>query len=261
MQKPAPPPSASASQPPPPPPLTKDKSSSNSKIFWSAQAVFGSVVIFIAGYWYAARQNATLKNALGDVTLLPSVMGIKQQESNQPSYGTTKDYEDAIEALKKMIRRRGLSLEDRISTDADDLEEHGISSWSYHEERRPTVVVWAETTEEIQEIMLIARQYKVPITPYSGATSLEGHFSAVGRPLSSAKLPLLTIAAIWRYFIGHVEDGPDYSRVGSRWRRHCSSWGQMGGSQCAFGREEDSAILSAGSGTRCYDWGDGGDGM
>ena len=109
---------------------------------------------------------------------MPSVMGIKQQEANQPSYGTTKDYEAAIEALKKMIRRRGLSLDDRISTDPDDLEAHGISSWSYHEERRPTVVVWAETTEEIQEIMLIARQYKVPITPYSGATSLEGHFSA-----------------------------------------------------------------------------------
>lgn len=29
-------------------------------------------------------------------------------------------------------------------------------------------------------IVDIARKYRVPVTPYSGATSLEGHFSGVG---------------------------------------------------------------------------------
>ena len=119
---------------------------------------------------------------MSDVTLVPSAIGIKRQEAKQPSYGTTKDYEKAIEALKVLVRRKGLSIEDRISTDPEDLESHGISDWSYHEEKRPTVVVWVENTEEVQEVMLIARQYKVPITPYGGATSLEGHFSSASSP-------------------------------------------------------------------------------
>jgi D-lactate dehydrogenase (cytochrome) len=68
---------------------------------------------------------------------------------------------------------------DKVSTDAADLESHGISDWSYHEEKRPTVVVWVESTEEVVEIVKIATRWRVPITPFSGGTSLEGHFSSV----------------------------------------------------------------------------------
>ena len=43
----------------------------------------------------------------------------------------------------------------------------------------PSVVVYPSTTEEVAVIVKIATKYKVPITVYSGATSLEGHYRAV----------------------------------------------------------------------------------
>jgi FAD/FMN-containing dehydrogenase len=39
-----------------------------------------------------------------------------------------------------------------------------------------TVVVYPETTEDVVRVVKIANKYRMPIVPYSGATSLEGHF-------------------------------------------------------------------------------------
>jgi hypothetical protein len=43
----------------------------------------------------------------------------------------------------------------------------------------PSVVVYPASTEDVVKIVRIATTYKVPITVYSGATSLEGHYRAV----------------------------------------------------------------------------------
>lgn len=42
-----------------------------------------------------------------------------------------------------------------------------------------TVVVHPESTEDVVKIVKIAAKYKMPVTPYSGGTSLEGNFRAV----------------------------------------------------------------------------------
>lgn len=38
-----------------------------------------------------------------------------------------------------------------------------------------------KSTEDVVKIVNLARKHRVPIIPYSGATSLEGHFSGVSR--------------------------------------------------------------------------------
>jgi D-lactate dehydrogenase (cytochrome) len=83
----------------------------------------------------------------------------------------------AIEEINSIWE--GIGKGDKVSIDESDLTSHGISDWSYHEEKRPSVVVWVENTEEVQEIVRIATKFRVPITPFSGGTSLEGHFSSV----------------------------------------------------------------------------------
>lgn len=110
-------------------------------------------------------------------TLIDSAKAKEYQLANQPTYGSTKDYLAAINEITELFKRSG--KEEKVSTDESDLESHGISDWSYHEEKRPTVVVWVESTEEVQEVVKIATKYRVPITPFSGGTSLEGHFSSV----------------------------------------------------------------------------------
>lgn len=110
-------------------------------------------------------------------TVIDSRRAKELQLANQPSYGSHSDYESAIKDLQELWRMKGKS--DKISTDEDDLQTHGISEWSYHEAERPTVVVWVESTEEVRQVVRIATKWKVPITPFSGGTSLEGHFSSV----------------------------------------------------------------------------------
>jgi D-lactate dehydrogenase (cytochrome) len=109
--------------------------------------------------------------------LLTSEVGIELQDKFQPRYGSADDYRAAIKEIKHLFKVRG--KEDRVSEDEDDLSSHGISDWSYHGAELPTVVVWVDSTAEVQDIVRIANKYKVPITPFSGGTSLEGHFSSV----------------------------------------------------------------------------------
>lgn len=42
-----------------------------------------------------------------------------------------------------------------------------------------SVVVYPESTEDVVKIVKIATKYRTPITAYSGATSLEGHYRGV----------------------------------------------------------------------------------
>ncbi|KIP10308.1 hypothetical protein PHLGIDRAFT_101421 [Phlebiopsis gigantea 11061_1 CR5-6] len=64
-----------------------------------------------------------------------------------------------------------------VSTDPDALKTYGSSPNSYHPESPHSVVVHATSTEDVVKIVNVARKYRIPVVAYSGATSLEGHFS------------------------------------------------------------------------------------
>jgi D-lactate dehydrogenase (cytochrome) len=59
------------------------------------------------------------------------------------------------------------------------LESYGFSANSYHPASPHSIVVKVFSTEDVVCVVKIARKHKVPITPYSGGTSLEGHFGGV----------------------------------------------------------------------------------
>ena len=97
------------------------------------------------------------------------------------TYGTPDDVLKAIEELR-------LAFPDkyRVSTDPNVLTLHGSSENSYHPSSSHSVVVQAKSTEDVVKIVNISRKYRIPIIPYSGATSLEGHFSGVGLVLHAS---------------------------------------------------------------------------
>jgi D-lactate dehydrogenase (cytochrome) len=71
--------------------------------------------------------------------------------------------------------------EERVSTLESDREHHAGSEWSTHISEKgqiPFMVVFPETTDEVSNIMKICHSRKIPVTAYSGGTSLEGHFAA-----------------------------------------------------------------------------------
>ncbi|RPD67564.1 hypothetical protein L226DRAFT_529891 [Lentinus tigrinus ALCF2SS1-7] len=88
-------------------------------------------------------------------------------------YGSPEDFEHAIEELRRLFPGEGA-----VTTDVEDLEEHGYSENDYHPGRRPSVVVYPKSTEDVVKIVKTAVKYRMPVIPYSGATSIEGQFRA-----------------------------------------------------------------------------------
>lgn len=70
---------------------------------------------------------------------------------------------------------------ENVSTNESDLQYHSGSDWSSYtakDNEKPFLIVLPSTTEEVSEVVKICHERKIPITAYSGGTSLEGHFSA-----------------------------------------------------------------------------------
>src|SRR3989442_1817449 len=69
-------------------------------------------------------------------------------------------------------------LGERVSTSAAVREHHGKDE-SYFPYALPYAVVFAETTEEVRDVVNICRRHRVPMIPFGVGTSLEGHILAV----------------------------------------------------------------------------------
>ena len=66
---------------------------------------------------------------------------------------------------------------DRVSTAHAVREQHG-KDISFHEAHLPDAVVFAESAEEVQQIVQLCARHKTPIIAFGIGTSLEGHISA-----------------------------------------------------------------------------------
>jgi D-lactate dehydrogenase (cytochrome) len=69
---------------------------------------------------------------------------------------------------------RGIVGIERISIGESVLDLHGKDE-SFHPKRRPDVVVWPLSSEEISQILKIADERRIPVTPWGAGTSLEGN--------------------------------------------------------------------------------------
>ncbi|KAG5643739.1 hypothetical protein DXG03_009731, partial [Asterophora parasitica] len=86
---------------------------------------------------------------------------VQPGSAHEQQFGTPDDFQQAIKDLKQAFPGS-----DTVSTDAEDLRIHGFSDYDY----RP---------EDVARMVKIATKYKMPIVPFSGGTSLEGHVRSV----------------------------------------------------------------------------------
>lgn len=75
---------------------------------------------------------------------------------------------DILLELKKLIG------EDRVTTNETILSGHSHDE-SYHQPKKPDVVVFPRSTDEVSRVMKYAHKHKISVTPYGLGTSLEGH--------------------------------------------------------------------------------------
>jgi D-lactate dehydrogenase (cytochrome) len=81
-------------------------------------------------------------------------------------YGRVADKE--LEFIRKIVGSERISMGESI------LDLHSKDE-SFHQRRKPDVVVWPLRTEEISEILKLANEKRIPVTPWGAGTSLEGN--------------------------------------------------------------------------------------
>jgi D-lactate dehydrogenase (cytochrome) len=79
------------------------------------------------------------------------------------------------DALADTLRNR---YGDRFSVSHALREQHGRGE-SHHTPAIPNAVVFAESTEDVSEIVRLCGKEGVPVIAYGAGTSLEGHLAAV----------------------------------------------------------------------------------
>ncbi len=80
-----------------------------------------------------------------------------------------------IETALGILKQR---FGDRCQTGQAIREQHGHTT-TIIENQPPDCVVFADTTDEVKEIVRIASDHNVPIIPFGTGTSLEGHALAI----------------------------------------------------------------------------------
>ncbi|KAF8163177.1 FAD-linked oxidase-like protein [Crassisporium funariophilum] len=131
-------------------------------------------------------------------------------QGNSKSSSQYASPEELVLAIKEL--RMALPSPKAVTTDVDSLKTYGSSEHSYHPASPHAVIVRPTSTEDVVKVVNIARQYRVPITPYSGATSLEGHFS--GHPSGSICLDMSHMDQIIQI---NVDDSDLTCQSGARW--------------------------------------------
>jgi D-lactate dehydrogenase (cytochrome) len=84
------------------------------------------------------------------------------------------------EGLATLASRFG----DRLTTSFDARRHHGEDQTGLHPGLLPDAVLFAESTEDVVAAMEICTAHRLPVVPFGGGTSLEGHIAAVEQGLS-----------------------------------------------------------------------------
>jgi D-lactate dehydrogenase (cytochrome) len=83
--------------------------------------------------------------------------------------------ESRIDTAVSILKQR---FGDRLSTAEAVRNQHGKGE-DHFPVLPPDAVIFAETTEEVAEIVRVCAQHKVPVIPFGTGTSLEGHIGAL----------------------------------------------------------------------------------
>ncbi|TKY85108.1 hypothetical protein EX895_006188 [Sporisorium graminicola] len=161
-----------------------------------------------ANAFYLSRQNASSGSSQNSVDGPAAAVHSGDYPYDAPrlpfSYGTKQDFEAAIEELKAYFTAQGEDWNDHVTTDEDELERRGIDENGHRsssEGTKPSVAVYVRDTPDVQAVMRIANKYRMPIVPFSGGTSLEGHYLA---PFAGISIDMSRMDKVLAF---HPEDG------------------------------------------------------
>ncbi|PTD07550.1 D-lactate dehydrogenase [cytochrome], mitochondrial, partial [Fusarium culmorum] len=121
----------------------------------------------------ASTLSATATTVAGGILLSLLGFSSNSKDKDDSNYATREQMELAVREIRQALGEDAVSIEDEI------LHSHGYSDWStINIDRLPVAVAFPVSTEEVAIIARICHKRRVPMIPYSGGSSVEGHFSA-----------------------------------------------------------------------------------
>ncbi|GFP94927.1 d-lactate dehydrogenase [cytochrome] mitochondrial [Phtheirospermum japonicum] len=77
---------------------------------------------------------------------------------------------------EELIEKLKIICKENMTMDSDERHFHGTPQHSFHRAVNiPDVIVYPRSEEEVSMIVASCNEHKVPVVPYGGATSIEGH--------------------------------------------------------------------------------------
>lgn len=90
-----------------------------------------------------------------------------------PNYCNEEEFNTAIDKLKTVLGPQ------KVLNSQVELNYHTRNEFNPHEpkqQEKPRYVIYPQLTQQVSECMKILNRYRVPVVPFAGGTSLEGHF-------------------------------------------------------------------------------------
>ncbi len=141
----------------------------------SSTSLLLATTITSAGLLLAYNQYKISNDDNKNELLYPESSTTSLSELSPPKYGSKEDLAKAKEEILKIVG------EDNLATSQAELESHSDTYFNSHhalDDQRPQLIVFPSSTEEVSQILKITHKYRIPIIPFSGGTSLEGHYIA-----------------------------------------------------------------------------------
>jgi D-lactate dehydrogenase (cytochrome) len=137
----------------------------------SAGGRYAALVFTLVFFSTGAYFLGSLKPAALPKTSTTTLADLEAPQHNVSPSNLQAAWTDFVEILGK----------ENVSTSPGDVEMHSGSDWSSYtrkDNEKPFLILYPSTTEEVSRIMKVCHQRVIPVTPYSGGTSLEGHFAS-----------------------------------------------------------------------------------
>lgn len=109
-------------------------------------------------------------------SIFPTSSTTPLSDLSPPKYGSKAEFEAAYAAITQLLG------EDNVTKVKATLDAHSDTYWNSHHakpDERPGIVCYPSSTEDVSNIAKISHKYKVPVVPFAGGTSLEGHFTPI----------------------------------------------------------------------------------
>ena len=105
---------------------------------------------------------------------MPALANISQRSSQRP------------QAVAAVIEALGVRFGNRLSTSQAVRDQHAHTT-TWLAPQPPDAVIFVQDTSEVQEVVRLCAQHRVPVIPFGTGTSLEGHVNA---PLGGVSIDL-----------------------------------------------------------------------